>query len=127
MKAYNLRILLVTGLFLFLFQPIMSMSEENIRYYDIELVVFESLEEAMDNNEICLRPSNWKYLKIRPFWDENLRVNCPRNTTQACCLTPCWSRITSSKRKSKASMNRNNTVCCCILAGVNQAYPKNKR
>lgn len=52
MKAYNLRILLVTGLFLFLFQPIMSMSEENIRYYDIELVVFESLEEAMDNNEI---------------------------------------------------------------------------
>lgn len=55
MKAYNLRILLATGLFLFLFQPVLS--EENIRYYDIELVVFESLEENTYNNE------NWPTAK----------------------------------------------------------------
>jgi len=50
MKAYNLRTLLTTGLFFFLFQP--TLAEEDIRYYDIELVVFESLEETTDSNEI---------------------------------------------------------------------------
>ena len=50
MKAYNLRILLGTGLFFFLFQ--LALSEENIRYYDIEIVVFESLQDTTENNEI---------------------------------------------------------------------------
>ena len=50
MKAHNLRILLITGLFFNLFQPLLA--EENIRYYDIELVVFESREITSESNEI---------------------------------------------------------------------------
>lgn len=50
MKADNLRTLMMTGLFLFLTLPVLS--EEDIRYYDIELVIFENLEETTDINEI---------------------------------------------------------------------------
>lgn len=50
MKAYNLRILLTTGLFFFLFQPLLA--DKEVRYYDVELVVFETIEAATDSNEI---------------------------------------------------------------------------
>ena len=45
-----MRILLASGLFFFLFHP--CFGEDNIRYYDIEVAVFESLEEASDSNEL---------------------------------------------------------------------------
>ncbi len=51
MKANNLRFLITTGLFLFLILPLHA-EEENIRYYDIELVVFENLEENTDIDEV---------------------------------------------------------------------------
>ena len=51
MKANNLRFLISTALFLFLILPLHA-EEENIRYYDIELVVFENLEENTDIDEV---------------------------------------------------------------------------
>ncbi|MDH5444684.1 MAG: peptidoglycan binding protein CsiV [Gammaproteobacteria bacterium] len=45
-----MRLLISTILFFFINNY--TLAEENIRYYDIELVVFENLEESADNNEI---------------------------------------------------------------------------
>ena len=45
-----MRLLIISSLFLFLSQTLHA--EEAIRYYDVELVVFENLEENTDNNEI---------------------------------------------------------------------------
>ena len=45
-----MRLLILSSLFLFLTQNLGA--EETIRYYDIELVVFENLAETTDNNEI---------------------------------------------------------------------------
>jgi len=50
MKPYNLRILLGASLFFFLFQT--SHAEEDIRYYDVELVIFESLQDDTESNEM---------------------------------------------------------------------------
>lgn len=50
MTAYNLRSLLISGLFFLSIPPVFS--EEDIRYYDVELVVFEGIEEPTENNEI---------------------------------------------------------------------------
>ncbi len=85
MKTYNLRILLGASLFLFLFQPILS--DEDVRYYDIEIVVFENLEDTIENNEIwptskqLVIPENAAILgrkfegKLPPEYDPSLLFN----------------------------------------------------
>ncbi len=50
MKAYNLRILLATSLFFLFLHP--TFAEEPIRYYDIEIVVFEALDKPAESNEL---------------------------------------------------------------------------
>lgn len=50
MKAYNLRILITSSLFLLFVQPLLA--EDSVRYYDIEMVVFENLQNSPENNEI---------------------------------------------------------------------------
>lgn len=62
MTAHNLRFLFGIGLFFLLGAPASSQNE--VRYYDIELVVFENLDEPTDNNEI------WPAAKVLNLPDE---------------------------------------------------------
>ena len=60
----NLR-LLISGYLLFcLLQPLAA--EETIRYYDIELLVFENLDESIENKEV---------------WPEGKQLEAPENAT----------------------------------------------
>lgn len=65
MKANNLRLLILFGLFINFFSP--AYADQSIRYYDVELVIFENLEETSDNNEV---------------WPKGKQLVVPENATR---------------------------------------------